>query len=266
MSSEAKQFELPKHIDRFLGALSKLYSRDGKRNLQEILVNAQTRVHEEWSRDNWDGGTYGHALYLTVPETIFLANVDQKSEIQKQITTDLNKVHNVRNEFIEEVFIEMEVGQDSEWRKESGLLVVGKREVSSASAKRIWGDEGFRIFLSHRSEVKKETTSLKERLKLFGITSFVAHEDIHPTREWQEEIENALATMDGFVGLLTADFHESDWTDQEVGFAVARAVPIIAVQLGRTPYGFLAKYQGLSRACFQNPRNYGARDLIGERA
>ena len=65
------------------------------------------------------------------------------------------------------------------------------------------------------------------------MSCFVAHVDIHPTKEWQDEIESALSSMDGFVALLTDKFHESDWTDQEVGFALARGVPIIAVRLKR---------------------------------
>ncbi|WIM06798.1 MAG: toll/interleukin-1 receptor domain-containing protein [Candidatus Nitricoxidivorans perseverans] len=101
-------------------------------------------------------------------------------------------------------------------------------------------------FLSHKSEVKREVSELKDRLRLFGISCFVAHEDIHPTKAWQHEIENALASMDGFVALMTESFHESDWTDQEVGFAFARGVPMIAVRLGKDPYGFIGKFQGLS--------------------
>ena len=52
--------------------------------------------------------------------------------------------------------------------------------------------------------------------------------------------------MDGFVALMTEDFHDSNWTDQEVGYAVARGVPIIAVRLGKDPYGFIGKFQALS--------------------
>jgi len=246
MSKEASKFELPKAIDRHLAALSKLYAQEGKRQLQEIIVNAQTRIHEEWSSDNWNGGTSGHALYLVLPEPLFLSSVTLKNDIQTQIKEDLNNIHNVQNEFIHEVFMEMEVGEDHDWRKDSGLLLAGKRAVAPDATKRIWGDEGFRIFLSHKTDVKKETAALKERLRLFGISCFVAHEDIHPTKAWQDEIENALASMDGFVALMTANFHDSDWTDQEVGFAFARGVPIIAVRLGKDPYGFIGKFQGLS--------------------
>lgn len=246
MSQHESKFELPKNIERYLAALSKLYAQEGKRQAQEIIVNAQTRVHEEWNYDNWNGGTYGHALYLVVPEALFLASVTQKDEIQKRVTEDLNKLHNVQNEFIAEVFLEMEVLEESEWRRDSGLLMAGKRVVLPDATQRIWGDGGFRLFLSHKAGVKKETAELKARLGAFGISCFVAHEDIHPTKAWQDEIENALASMDGFVALMTDDFHNSDWTDQEVGYALARGVPMIAVRLGMYPYGFIAKFQALS--------------------
>lgn len=246
MSEQAINFELPKTIERYLAALSKLYAQNGKRELQEIIVNAQTRVHEAWSDDNWNGEAYGHALYLILPERLFLINVKKKSDIQNKIKDDLNGLHNVHNEFIAQVFLEMEVGEDHDWRKASGLLLDGQRDVAPDATKRIWGDEGFRVFLSHKSEVKKETAALKEGLRLFGISCFVAHEDIHPTKAWQDEIENALASMEGFVALMTEDFHNSNWTDQEVGYAIARGVQIIAVRLGKDPYGFIGKFQGLS--------------------
>lgn len=246
MSEHASSFELPKNIEHYLATLSKLYAHEGKRQFQEIIVNAQIRVHEEWDYDNWNGGTYGHALFLAVPERLFLSSIKQKGDIESKITEDLNKLHNFQNEHISAVFLEMETAEDHEWRKESGLLVAGKRIVPPDATKRIWGDDGFRVFLSHKSEVKKETAVIKDGLRLFGISCFVAHEDIHPTKAWQDEIENALASMDGFVALMTEGFHDSNWTDQEVGYAVARGVPIIAVRLGKDPYGFIGKFQALS--------------------
>jgi hypothetical protein len=52
--------------------------------------------------------------------------------------------------------------------------------------------------------------------------------------------------MDAFVALMTQEFHDSLWTDQEVGVAFGRGVPIIAVKLGKDPYGFIGKFQALS--------------------
>lgn len=246
MKKQETKFELARDIERYLAALSKLYAQDGKRQLQEIIVNAQIRVHEEWSYDNWDGGVWGHALFLVVPDAVFLNCVKQKDDIQNQIKEDINKLHNVRSEFIDAVFVEMDIPGDTEWRQDSGLMLAGKHNVSPDAAKRIWRDGGFRLFLSHKAAAKKETAELRDRLELFGFSCFVAHEDIHPTHAWQDEIENALSSMDGFVALMTQDFHDSDWTDQEVGYALARGVPIIAVRLGTDPYGFIGKFQAIS--------------------
>jgi hypothetical protein len=243
----SNKHELPAKIERYLAALSRLYARDGKRALQEIVVNAQIRIVEEWTYDNWNGGTCGHALYLTLPESIFLEASRDRNQIQISIAQDLNGLHNFQNEYIDAVFLEMEVAEDSDWRQASGLLITTTKTVEPDQAKRIWGPEGgFRLFVSHKTEVKRQAAALKEELKLFGVSAFVAHEDIHPTRAWQDEIENALHSMDGFAALMTEEFHESLWTDQEVGFALARGVPVIALRMGKDPYGFLGKFQALS--------------------
>jgi hypothetical protein len=234
--------ELPKHIERYLAALSRLNAQDGQRALQEIVVNAQTQITEEWTSDF---EAVGHALHLIIPEGLFFAAKKRRDEIQKKICSDLNDLHNFHSEYIAVVFLEVDIPDDRDWRQESGLLVTPSRMVTPDSTTRIWGDDGFRLFLSHKSEVRKETARLKESLGLFGVSAFVAHQDIRPTRAWQDEIENALLSMDAFAALLTDDFHDSDWTDQEVGFALARGVPVIAVHLGRDPYGFIGKFQAL---------------------
>ena len=85
------EHKLPKSIERYLAALSKLYAQDGNRALQEIIVNAQARVAEGWTYDNWNGGTHGHALYLVVPElSVPCCSEEERDEIQTQICLDLN--------------------------------------------------------------------------------------------------------------------------------------------------------------------------------
>jgi hypothetical protein len=246
MSNRENKYELPRNVERYLAALSRLYGREGERQLQEIIVNAQTRIHEEWTYDNWNGGTYGHALYLVVAESLFLSVAKKRDALQKRIRDDLNSLHNIQGEHFVEVFLELEHSEDSAWRKESGLMILPHAQISALATKRIWGSTGFRVFLTHRSNVKRDTAVLKDKLAIFGVSAFVAHADIRPTKAWQDEIERALATMDALVALMTEDFHQSDWTDQEVGFAFARGTPLIAVNLGRDPYGFIGKFQALS--------------------
>lgn len=109
-----------------------------------------------------------------------------------------------------------------------------------------WKADYFRLFLSHLATHKKFTSELQQALERYGITAFVAHKDINPTAEWQNEIELALSTCDALVALLHPGFHESKWTDQEIGFVMGRAMPVFSVTLGETPYGFIGKTQAFN--------------------
>lgn len=119
---------------------------------------------------------------------------------------------------------------------------------AASSLPRNWeGTSDFRVFISHISEHKDKATRLKTCLAPFGISGFVAHEDIVPTLEWQHEIERALYAMDAFIAVHTKGFSQSYWTQQEIGFAYARGVKIISLKMGEDPTGFISKQQALAR-------------------
>lgn len=106
----------------------------------------------------------------------------------------------------------------------------------------------FRMFVSHVSGEKRNAHRLKDCLLDHGVSCFVAHDDIKPTVEWRHEIEKALECMDGFVAMHTEGFSKSNWTQQEVGFALGRGVKIISFKLDEEdPTGFLSHQQALSR-------------------
>jgi nucleoside 2-deoxyribosyltransferase len=121
-----------------------------------------------------------------------------------------------------------------------------------------WRKGMLRVFLSHLALNKSFAAELQEALIKYGISSFVAHNDIHPTDEWQDQIEIALATCDALVALLHNDFHQSNWTDQEIGFAMGRGVPTFAIRLGQDPYGFIGRFQAF------NGISKGAEELAKE--
>lgn len=149
--------------------------------------------------------------------------------------------------------------------KDAVLLELGKHvgvasELETVDAPTFWGEQQPRIFISHISAEKKIATGFKNALEPYGLAGFVAHEDIEPTREWQDEIEAALSSMDALVAILTPGFGESKWTDQEVGVAIGRHVPIVSLKAGLDPYGFIGKYQAL--ACKGKTFDLVAGDVI----
>lgn len=105
----------------------------------------------------------------------------------------------------------------------------------------------FRLFISHISKDKLIATRLKDALAAHEIAGFVAHEDIHPTLAWQDEIERGLRTMDAMVAVHTKGFGASFWTQQEIGFALGRGVKVISFKYGEDPTGFIGKHQALPR-------------------
>jgi hypothetical protein len=109
-----------------------------------------------------------------------------------------------------------------------------------------WTPSSFRLFISHVAAHKGRAEALKVALKPHSISAFVAHSDIEPTAEWLREIEAGLASCDALLALLTPDFHESKWTDQEVGVVFGRGKLILPLRVGQDPYGFVGQFQGLS--------------------
>jgi hypothetical protein len=111
-----------------------------------------------------------------------------------------------------------------------------------------WPDDTkFRLSISHISEARDKATRLRDCLVPYYVSGFVAHQDIRPTAEWQIEIERALRTMDAFLAIHTKGFSKSFWTQQEIGFAVARGVKIISFKMDEDPTGFISKHQALPR-------------------
>jgi nucleoside 2-deoxyribosyltransferase len=115
-----------------------------------------------------------------------------------------------------------------------------------ATAGGLWKAGFFRLFMSHSSQQVDEVRELKRELQQYGIDGFVAHEDIEPTQEWLDVIEEALKTCDALVAYLSLNFETSPWTNQEVGYALGREILVISIDKGKAAYGFMGKYQHLS--------------------
>ena len=123
--------------------------------------------------------------------------------------------------------------------------------LSGEEMNRVWGRDrsGKKLaFLSHRAGYRGQVAQVREHLeKHGGLRCFLAHEDVNPSTIWQNEILNALNTMDVFIGFVTSDFHGGGWPDQEIGYAYQRDVPRVFAKLkGLDPLGMVAREQALA--------------------
>jgi hypothetical protein len=109
--SERPEFQLPKSIHRYLATLSKMYEREGERQLQEILVNSRVQINEGVASEDW---VFGHALHLMVPESLFNFTAKETLKLEKKLKEDLNSRRPFQNEFISDVFLELDIGEDEE--------------------------------------------------------------------------------------------------------------------------------------------------------
>ena len=232
----SRKFQYPQRINDLLNTLAAKYSvMDNSAVLMQIVKYAKPEFDLEISYDEWNGGTYYHKLTLRVPLKIFKLMKGDETKFARTIHYDINKIDEIRNEGIGAVSILVQ----------EQLKTSDEKPIDES----MWGT-GFRIFISHKVEDKKQATKLKQQLERLGMTAFVAHEDIKPKREWLDTIENALFSMDAFIALITDGYNEKPWTSQEVGFAYClhktRNIPFISVRLGDDPKGFIQPIQAFS--------------------
>lgn len=109
-----------------------------------------------------------------------------------------------------------------------------------------WRNGQLKVFISHLTDQREQAGQIKTALDRYGMSGFVAHNDINPTVEWQIEIERALSTCDMLVALLHPDFVASKWCDQEVGYTLGRGVPVFVVRYGTDPHGFVSRFQAFN--------------------
>ena len=77
MANDEQEFQLPKRVDSHLATLNRFYEQAGETTLREIVVNGVVSIEEGRDYDNWNGGIFGHAITLTLPEDTFPNPSDQ---------------------------------------------------------------------------------------------------------------------------------------------------------------------------------------------
>lgn len=137
----------------------------------------------------------------------------------------------------------LERGNDDSLVELDEYLFGGSSRENLETSDLPWETGTFRLFISHTSDNAVLAGQLRAIFARWRVDAFVAHSTIEPTREWQREIETALDSCQALTAIVTPDFVSSKWCDQEVGFCVARRIPIVPVRLGADPHGFIGKYQ-----------------------
>lgn len=213
----------PHSADAVVATLSDLLRHQGHADLVELLESGTADI-KETGYDNLDGGIYFHTLFLAVPLELYARIESDVDRMQGVLARKLRSAFkSTGDRLLTDVVISPIVRQV--------VSASERQKAKTVEGSRLWEPGFVRLFLSHVAAHKVPVAKLKEKLFTFGISGVVAHEDIEPSREWQEEIEKALASMHALAALLTPDYKASKWTDQEVGVALGRGVLVVPVKL-----------------------------------
>jgi len=103
------------------------------------------------------------------------------------------------------------------------------------------------IFFSYSSKERNIIGEIADRLQSnYGYEVFRAHdrESIDNDEDWRIKIKENLEKCDGLVAYVTLKFRRSAWTQQEVGWVMARDIPIYSLFSMKKIPGFLEAKQG----------------------
>ncbi|MEO6248753.1 MAG: toll/interleukin-1 receptor domain-containing protein [Sphingomicrobium sp.] len=156
------------------------------------------------------------------------------------------------NEYFRAVILEVDDENDPDYQR---AIPFSTKPAVNPETLSFWKPGQIPLFITHRDHDKVGANELADALSAFGISSFVAHDTIKPMKEWRREILKGLDTMEMMLVYLTDQFAESIWTQQEVGFALGKDIPVISLKLqGKDPPGFIDNVQA-QRGSMDHPAN-----------
>ncbi len=205
----------------------------------DVLETASASLIQTGSSEDFGQSYDYYTLMLEVPIPTYVAVDEVRAQLEKRIHKRIEQlVRTEKNNSITEVVISPILAEH--FRPPSPTTEESTLEEQPPS---YWQTGCFRLFISHTSSNKAKAHALKQFLAEYHVAAFVAHDDIEPTKEWEAEIERALRTADALAAIMTPDFVQSRWCDQEVGFALGRGKLIVPLCSDTIPHGFLSKYQ-----------------------
>lgn len=87
------------------------------------------------------------------------------------------------------------------------------------------------FFISHSTrDVKRYVSEICEILKRFNIQSYVADRDAPLGKLLPSEVKKAIEESELFLVFITKNSRSSPWVNQEIGYALGKEVPVIALK------------------------------------
>jgi hypothetical protein len=235
---------LPNKVPSYIKRLELDYRQNTSSLHYQTLKNSHLFIQANTSYTEWNGGMHGHTIIFFLEAAILKhINLSEQKKICTKLSEDIDQLNTIEDEFIHKVSIEIYEEENPECKSSKNIF---NQSITNIDIPTVWKPKNIRLFISHRDNVKTQAKQLAEYLEAYGISSFVAHDTIEPMEKWQHVIKKSLHTMNFLLAFITDDFFQSHWTNQEIGVALGRNIPIISIKLAKTdPCGFISDTQAL---------------------
>ncbi|MDS0478006.1 toll/interleukin-1 receptor domain-containing protein [Natrinema sp. 1APR25-10V2] len=105
---------------------------------------------------------------------------------------------------------------------------------------------GEQVYVSHAPGDLELVQDLFSTVKNFPFGVHIALEEIESGRS-RKRLEGRLANSDVVVAVLTESAVENTWINQEIGYAVAKGIPVLPLRdEGITHHGFVSDVEGVT--------------------
>ncbi len=230
-----------RNIVKHLKRLAMEYKVSNKRELEAILCHG--KVYGGFIESSHYEMPSTFMVWIFLPEEFMGKYIPANKQriIEEKILSDLKNVVNYEIENLR-----FDVSDESDEKSKSAILINSEYKLLNNNLDN-W-KPGLRVFISHLNADKSIAHEFSIQLQKWGISSFVAHNDLIPFKRWLDELLKRLSTTQVVVALITSDkFNNNFWTNQEIGFAYARNIEILPVKFSTAdPTGFIASIQAWS--------------------
>jgi hypothetical protein len=224
--------------------------------VQEILKNFQYEIGLNLGVVRPSTGTRQCSSEFRVD--YFRHNQDKLSKLPENLADRIRDIYGKMEEENRYIRLLMQVGYDrfrddhwnefGKWGKLCDALLAGIQQLSVdlAPLTRMPPAPPLEVFISYSSKDKSIAAKVSTAIRLAGGEAFLAHETIKVSTEWRTEILKQLRTCPVIFCLITKNFLDSEWTQQEAGFAMARGMRVVSLIFnGIRPPGFIEAFQGI---------------------
>ncbi len=98
----------------------------------------------------------------------------------------------------------------------------------------------YSIFLSHTARDLPLASAVKGQLEAIGVSVYLYKEHVAPGESLTQKLQQAISEHDALVALLTPHSAPRSYVHQEIGFALGKMKPAIALVVPGVPQDALA--------------------------